>query len=175
MRTRLGTFAAASATAFTLAVVPASASSGGFDDPRGDVRNSNDIVHVGVSNEDRVVVETTHRRLNDSAKSLFVFIDTRPGRFGPEYVASMEYERPDTTFFSHVNGWRTGSGTRDTNQCRRANASVRGDVTRIAFPSRCLMGRGTIRVAAVVYYRTRAGHASDWAPDFRTFGPTVTR
>ncbi len=86
MRTRLGTLAAAAATALTVAVVPASASSGGFDDPIGDVRNSNDIVHVAVSNEDRVVVETTHRRLNDSATSLFVFIDTRPGRFGPEYV-----------------------------------------------------------------------------------------
>jgi hypothetical protein len=167
--------AAAAATALTVAAVPASASSGGFDDPIGDVRNSNDIVHVAVSNEDRVVVETTHRRLNDSATSLFVFIDTRPGRFGPEYVASVEYERPDTTFFSHVNGWRTGSGTRDTNQCRRANASVRGDVTRIAFPSRCLEGRDAIRVAAVVYFRAGDRQRSDWAPDFRTFGPAVTR
>jgi hypothetical protein len=170
------TLAAVVLATSTLLVSPASADEGGFDDPIGDVRNSNDTVHVAVSYASRVVVEVTARRLNSRAEQLFVFIDTHPRRFGPDYVTSLPYDRPETTYFSHVNSWRTGPGTHDTRQCRSASASITGDVTRIAFPSSCIGDPDRVRVATVMRFSVGDnGHGADWAPGFRTFGPFVDR
>lgn len=167
--------AAALATS-ALLVSPASAEEVGFGDPSGDVRNSNDTVRVAVSHSSRVVVDVTARRLTDRAEQLFVFIDTHPNRFGPDYVASVPYDRPETTYFSTVNSWRTGPGTHDTRRCRAATASITADVTRIAFPSGCIGDPDRLRVATVMRFRVGdEGHGADWAPGFRTFGPFVDR
>lgn len=159
-----------------LLVSPVSADEGGFPDPRGDVRSSNDTVRVAVSHSSRVVVDVTARRLTDRAEQLFVFVDTHPNRFGPDYVASVPYDRPETTYFSTVNSWRTGPGVQNTNVCRSATASITGDVTRIAFPSRCVGDPDRIRIATVMRFGVgEEGHGADWAPGFRTFGPFIDR
>jgi hypothetical protein len=176
MRPSRTAFIACLVATAALRVSPAAADEGGFDDPSGDVRNSNDTIHVGVSYSSRVVVEVTARRLTGRAEQLFVFVDTRPNVFGPDFVASVPYDRPETTYFSRVNSWRTGPGTEDTDQCRSATARITGDVTRIAFPSSCIGDPDRIRVATVMRFAVGdEGHGADWAPGFRTFGPFVDR
>lgn len=152
--------------------IPAQADTVTVADRTGEVAAGTDILRARVTNGPRrVVVTTRHRELRRTAfGGLGIFLDTRPGRPGPEYVFFAGIGDGTDWNFSRADGWRrVGSPLRcDT----RYRIDFRRDVTRASISRACLRNTGRVRVAVLA---STGNGAQDWAPGRRTFSRWVAR
>lgn len=157
-------------TASLLAAPPASAATGTIRDDRGD--GAGDLTKVTVRWADALAVRVAHADRLRGNDLYSVYVDTRPGRKGPEYRA---FARPDSNALGlrRVSRWND-PGSPVTCPGFRASASVFEPSAPVTFrvPGSCLGDPdGAVRVTA----RVVRGDAEDWAPSARRLGPPVAR
>lgn len=148
---------------------PAQAETTTFRDPAGDIATGADILGVRVHNARRVVVTVHHRDLRRAASpGVGLYLDTRPGRPGPEYVLDVnvwEY------YLWPTKGWQpTGDAPLACHHGGRFN--YRTETTSMPISRACLGHPGRVRVSVVA---RNGGHRRDWAPGHHRFSRWVER
>jgi hypothetical protein len=165
-----------------LVAAPAQADDRAFSDARDDAPARVDIRAVRVTHRVkalRVVVriDDVRRNRDRSMDSFVVYIDSRRGRTGPEFYASVEGFH---WYFGRMRRWRpVRSSDRDdpfTSGCRRARADVDVREDRVTFvlprTRRCIRRIARARVSAVAAHRVRPSGSKfvvDNAPARRRF------
>lgn len=156
------------ATTVVVGAGPAQAATYSFDDPAGDIPTGADILRVTVNNGRRIVVKISHRDLDRAAHpAVFVYLDTKRSRSGPEFVMDVnQYE----WYLWRTRHWkRTGDAPLGSPYSGRFDYDT--NVTTIRIPRRTVGYPGKVRVSVVALN----GSSVDYAPGYRTFCRWVPR
>lgn len=167
IRARLAAVAAALAGVVASLLVAAPAQAGvWYDrDPVDRRMTYGDIQRVRVHHAERnVFVKVVFRRAMSDL--LQVWIDTRPGRRGAEYIADIDDHYAEfRKELSRANGFRYGNTVRCAGL--RASHTPGRRTVRMTIPRSCLGGPARLR--ASLHSTEETGRFHDWAPGRRQF------
>ena len=156
-----------------LPLPPASAGSGGFTDP--DDAGAPDVRRVAIKNDSPRQIRVVVRYDGGLADVARVYVDTRPGDPGPEFLLdqSIDSSGAERRFSVHrVERWGDDPTAGNTVCSLRSRPGRRGGDDKMSYPvpRSCLGDAGTVRVAVLGFDRTGG---RDWAPRARHFGLSI--
>jgi hypothetical protein len=178
---KAGKLAAVSAVALgSIAVTGAAgAETAGFKDARGDIAHGADLHNVRVVNEAAVRVKVRHDdlvRSFESGSGIKVFIDTKRGQAGPEYIfLGGTFEGSDYALVK-ADGWKPASRRAEPLACGYImKLNYADDIANIRIDHECIGDPDEVRVAVRTGGETDSGFVHDWLGDRRELTAWVAR
>ncbi len=169
------TLAAAAIVATLVAPSPAMAEVRSFRDAHGDVNHGVDLWRVKVTNAKRVRVMLQHDNLVRGFRrggGLSLYLDTDPGRPGPEFVLGAGLFKGSDYQLSRTQGWKPVGEPLSCNHSLRLDYEA--DRTYMWFGRRCLGSPSAVRVAVkVAGQRPNGTVVTDWLRSRRHFSAWV--